>query len=74
MSVKIKRLKLRVPAGTARDPEGFARSVAQRLAQETAGVAEHRADTLQLKLRRPSGDASGAIARAIGRAVRGGER
>jgi hypothetical protein len=73
MSVKIRRLKLRVPAGTARNPEAFARSVAQRLAKETAGYGAHKADNVHLKLPKPRGDAAGIIARAIGRAVRGRE-
>lgn len=73
MSVKIGRLKLRVPAGTARNPEAFARAVAQQLAQETAGQGARKAESVQLKLPRPKGDAAAAVARAIGRAVRGGE-
>jgi|GEM_PF-2952404 len=71
MSVKIRRLKLRLPSGTARDPEGFARSVAQQLAQETTGFGTHRTGNVQLTLPRPNGDAAGVVARAIGRTVRG---
>ena len=73
MSVKIRRLKLRVPAGATRNPEAFARAVAQRLAQETAGHRTGKVENIKLRVPQPKGDAAGALARAIGRAVSGGE-
>lgn len=73
MSIKIRRIKLRIPAGMADTPDGFARSLGARMAQEASAVAAP-VDTVRVRLPQPKGDPAGTVARAVGHAIRhGGE-
>jgi len=71
MSVKINRLKIRMPAGSSARPEVFARQVAEGLAQRSGGLARLQADHLYLRLPSRKGDMTGAVINALGRALRG---
>ncbi|MFL4470096.1 hypothetical protein ACERZ8_09535 [Tateyamaria armeniaca] len=68
MSIKINRIKLRIPAGMAGTPEGFARSFAARLAQQTS-TASAPLDTVRVRVPQTKGDPAGTVARAVGRAI-----
>jgi len=71
MSVKIQRLKIRMPAGTAAEPEAFARQIADGLAQNASGLGPMKADALHLRLKSGKGDMARPITQALARAVRG---
>lgn len=71
MSVKIQRLKIRMPAGTTGQPEAFARQIADGLAHHSQGHGPLKADSLHLRLKSNKGDMAAPVADALGRAVRG---
>lgn len=71
MSIRIDRLKLRLPAGTTREPKVFAEAVARGLAREPAAAVPTRIDTLNLRVPQRGGTTPDAVAETIGRAMTG---
>ena len=71
MSVKIQRLKIRMPAGTATQPEAFARQIAEGLSRQSQGLPAVKADSLHLRLKSQKRDMAGPVGDALARAIRG---
>jgi hypothetical protein len=70
MTVKIGRMRLRIPAGAVRRPEAFAAEVAERIAQGAAGIGPVSAESLRLGVK-AARSRDGALAGRSGDAVVG---
>lgn len=70
MSIRINRLKIRMPAGTSARPEVFARQIADGLAQLGPSVEPQQTNHLRLRLQASGSNASTQITEAMARALR----
>ena len=69
MSIKINRLKIRMPAGTSARPEAFAKEIAHGLAQHGPGAVPQQTVHLQLRLRPGHGNVTTQVTDAVARAL-----
>ena len=79
--VRIERLRLRIPAGDARDAKSLAQAVATRLASRAEDLAQHDGrDSLRVRVNAPASGSRDALADRVAdgiagpRTERGGRR